>query len=94
MSNKITVIKFHAPWCGPCKAMKPIWQELQNQYSGNSSIELLNIDVDVDTDLQEKYSVRAIPTIVYLKNGDESFRSNGMSSKKSIEEKIAELQST
>lgn len=94
MSNKVKVIKFSAPWCGPCKSLKPIWSELVEQFNGHSSIELVDVNVDDNPEISERYSIRSIPTIVYLKNDEEVHRLNGLSTKKVIEDKIGELYST
>ncbi len=90
MSN-IKVLKFSAPWCGPCKALKPVWEKLESEYNGRKNIELISIDVDDEPDLSVKFSVRSIPTIVYLENEKEVHRINGLVSSKSIEDKIGEL---
>ena len=62
------VIKFGAPWCGPCRAMKPHFEKFQSEVEGN--VEVLDIDVDKDHVEAEKYGVRSIPTTVFIKDDE------------------------
>jgi len=65
-SNKITIVDFWAPWCGPCRTQLPI---LENFASKNEDIQVVKINVDENSDLAQKYSVRSIPTILFFKEG-------------------------
>lgn len=61
------VIDFWAPWCGPCKHLKPILEELSNEYEGR--VNFLGVDVDTNPELSDEYKVRGIPTLFFVKDG-------------------------
>jgi len=66
-SGKLVVIDFWAPWCGPCRAIAPTIEELSNEYEGKAVIGKLNVDDNPET--CEKFGIRNIPTIIFVKNG-------------------------
>ena len=66
-SNVPVVVDFWAEWCGPCKSIAPIVQELASDYQGKVKICKLNIDENPDT--PTKFSIRGIPTLLLFKNG-------------------------
>jgi len=86
--NKVKVIKFSAPWCSHCKPLKKIFEDIQEQ---NKSFELVLVDIDQDEETTSKYSIRSLPTIVFLKNDVEIHRMAGSQTKSVIENKISEL---
>ena len=67
-SGKVTVVDFWAQWCGPCRAIAPIIEELSNEYDDNVLIG--KVDVDSNQQLAMEYSIRSIPTILIMKNGE------------------------
>ncbi len=76
----ITVKKFSASWCGPCRTLKPIFEEVRNGY-GSSIVKFEEYDVDESSDVASKYNIRSVPTVIVEKNGKEVGRFAGVQSK-------------
>ncbi|MBR2786147.1 MAG: thioredoxin [Clostridia bacterium] len=66
-SNKVVLIDFYADWCGPCKMMSPVIDEIANEVSEN--VKVCKLNVDESQDLAVKYNVMSIPTLIIFKNG-------------------------
>ena len=77
----ITVKRFTAAWCGPCKQLAPIIGQIQSEISG---VDFQTVDVDASPDIAMKYGVNSIPTLVFEKDGQEVKRTLGMQTKQSL----------
>ncbi|MBL7818161.1 MAG: thioredoxin [Saprospiraceae bacterium] len=82
----VTVVDFWAEWCGPCKTIGPIVEELADEYKGTVTIGKMDVDNNQNTPL--KYGVRAIPTIIFLKNGQLVDKQVGLATKQALKTKI------
>lgn len=74
-SSKPTLIDFYASWCGPCKMVSPIMEQLDQKYDGK--VDVVKVDVDSQKELAFKFDVMSIPTVVLMKDGKVLERSVG-----------------
>ena len=82
------VIDFHATWCGPCKVLSPILEELNDEIDG---VEFVKLDVDQHPQIAGQNQVMGVPTVVILKDGEVKERFVGVQPKEVIKEKIDAL---
>lgn len=87
--GKPLVVDFWAQWCGPCKMMLPIVDELSNEYDGKVIVGKLNVDENPDT--CEQYGIMNIPTMLFFKNGELVDRHVGAARKPDLQNKIQGL---
>jgi len=88
LENKGQVLAdFNANWCGPCKMLRPILEEIA---ANNDSTKIVSINVDDEDELAEKYNVSSIPCLIVFKEGKEIKRNVGFISKDDIENMIGE----
>jgi len=91
----VEMIKFGAEWCGPCRMLKPAMNALTEKYNiEGSAIKITDVDVDKEADTAKQYNVRNIPTMVFLKDGEEVSRKVGVIGEKEIELIINEITRT
>ncbi|HOI26888.1 MAG TPA: thioredoxin [Paludibacteraceae bacterium] len=88
-SNTIVVVDFWATWCGPCRAVAPIIDELSKEYEGKALVG--KVDVDDNPEVCEKYGIRNIPTILFFKNGVLADKQVGSVPKTALVAKIESL---
>lgn len=88
INGKPTIIDFSAVWCGPCKMMKPIFEQLASEYG--DKINFVSIDIDENPDIANKYQIQSIPTFVFLdEDGREANRINGAVPESELRAEIA-----
>lgn len=80
----VSVVDFSAVWCGPCRMLEPVMEELSGEYDGK--IQFFNADVDENSALSSKFAIMNIPAVVLLKNGKEIDRKIGFMPKELIKE--------
>lgn len=85
----VAVVDFWAEWCGPCRLVGPVIDDLSKEYEGKALIGKVNVDVNRETSM--KYGVRSIPTILFLKNGEVVDKHVGTATKATLAEKIDAL---
>ncbi len=88
-NDKVTVVDLWAEWCGPCRMMTPIVEELSKEYEGRAVIGKLN--VDENPEIPTNYNVRGIPTFLIFKNGELKDKVVGAQTKKVLQDKIESL---
>lgn len=86
-SDKLTVIDFWAEWCGPCRAIGPVIEELSKEYAGRVNVGKVNVDNNPDVSV--KYGITSIPAILFIKGGQVVDKQIGAVPKSVLDKKIA-----
>ncbi|KAK1965156.1 thioredoxin [Colletotrichum sublineola] len=68
-ANTYVVVDFYADWCGPCHAIKPIYESLSNAHGQPGSLAFVKVNVDAAQDIARRYGVTAMPTFMFFENG-------------------------
>ena len=90
-SSTLVLVDFYADWCGPCKAMAPIIEELAKDLK-NKKIKIFKMNVDDGQITAEKYGILSIPTIIIFKDGEEKERLVGLQNKEYLKEIIKKFE--
>jgi thioredoxin 1 len=85
-SNIPVIVDFYADWCGPCKMLAPIFEELAEEYK--EKVKFVKVNTEGNEDLANEYDVKGIPCLVLIKEGKEVDRIVGLAPKEEIKNKI------
>lgn len=85
-SGKVVLVDFWAEWCGPCRQLAPVLDELSSELA--DKVEIFKVDIDQNTETPTKYGVRGIPTLILFKDGKQVATKVGALTKSSLKEWI------
>jgi len=85
-SETPTLVDFHATWCGPCKAMAPVLDQVKQELG--EGVRIIKIDVDKNPQAAQAFQVRGVPTFVLFKSGKQQWRQSGGIDKNTLKSKI------
>lgn len=88
--EQLTLVDFFATWCGPCKMMHPILEQLKEKMGDD--IRILKVDVDKNEALSMQYRIQSVPTLMLFKKGEMLWRQSGAMSLNDLMQEISQLQ--
>jgi thioredoxin len=88
-STQPVLVDFWATWCGPCKMLTPVLEEIATEQAGRAKV--VKVNVDENQELAARYGIQAVPTLLYFANGEVRDTSLGASSKKALLTKLEGL---
>lgn len=86
-SKGVVLVDFYADWCGPCKMITPILEQLHDEYDGK--LDIIKVDVDAEGGLAQKYGIMSIPTLMLFKDGEVVGQVLGFQAKPMLKQFIA-----
>ena len=88
-SDKLVMVDFYAVWCGPCKMVGPVVEQIGEEYK--DSCKVVKVNIDEASDIAQKYKIMAVPTIMFFKNGEVVDTTVGAIPKSEMVSKIEKL---
>ena len=88
-NNAVVMVDFGATWCGPCKALAPVVEEIANEYDGRAAV--CKADVEECSSIAARFRIRNVPTVLFFKNGELKDKSVGAVQKSTLTLKIDAL---
>ena len=88
-NNAVVMVDFGATWCGPCKALAPVVEEIANEYEGRAAV--CKADVEECSSIAARFRIRNVPTVLFFKGGQPVDKSVGLVAKESLTEKLNAL---
>ena len=89
--KQLMVVDFWATWCMPCKMLKPVFEKASEKYVDNPNVSFFSLEISEAADICTEYSVKGVPTIMFIKNGIRVDSLVGMQKQDAIETKITSL---
>lgn len=87
--SKPVLVDFYATWCGPCKVMHPVIEEIGKELADNARV--LKIDIDKNETLAAKYRIQAVPTFIVFQNGEVKWRVSGVVDKNVLKDSMVKF---
>ena len=89
LGGKPALIDFYAEWCGPCKMLAPVLEELSDEYAGK--VDVYKVNVDEEEELAMLFGIRSIPTLIFIEQNGTMHRSQGAMGKPQLKEAIEKI---